>query len=256
MICPHLDNELERHIVHGKNGIDTSYYACPTCEGKWLTTFDANYIQTADFDDDKNSASSRLAGRSSTPLTAPRRCPVCQKFLKRALEDSIPPDVTAFRCPTGDGYFFPTGELTKFKTAQDVNLTYHKLWQIPISSLGSTLLVGILGLVLSVGLVIGSIQSQKTQIVTSQATDFLVSQQAFVIPQTQSATVVARTQTDGTMTVAVRGPTSFTKEMTVQSNHAFVATFLGLPKGVYIYTYHFTTNNVIVTSKPYSFRIP
>lgn len=246
MTCPHLDGELENHSIPTTGGQTFSYYSCPTCQGKWLETFDANYIKGSDIADEE-------AGVKE-PLKAPRRCPVCQKFLGRVTGETIPPDVLAFRCPTGHGYFFPKGELAKFKAAQEVKLEYHKRWQIPISSLAVTLLTGIFGVVLSVGLVIGVIEGQRVQTTRSQAKAVIVSQNTYI--SGQSVIISATTSEDLSLTVSVSGPQNLTQQMITTDNRTHLVTLLNLTPGTYTYVFSFVKAGNTVTSDTYSFTIP
>lgn len=238
MQCPHLDGELETHAA--------PYYSCPTCGGKWLSTFDANYIKGSDITDEE-------AGLKE-PLKAPRRCPVCQKFLARVTGENMPPDVLAFRCPTGHGYFFPKGELGKFKAAQEVKLEYHKRWQVPISSLAMTLLTGFVGVVVSVGLIVGVIEGQKVQNLKSQAKAVIVSQNTYI--SGQSVIISATTSENLILTANISGPQNLTQQMTTTDNRTHLVTLFNLPPGSYNYYFSYVKNNKTVSSDTYSFQIP
>ncbi len=246
MTCPHLDGELESHVIPTSGGSVFTYFSCPTCQGKWLTTFDANYIKGS------NIADEEATGRE--PLKAPRRCPVCQKFLARQTGENIPPDVLAFRCPTGHGYFFPKGELAKFKAAQEVKLEYHKRWQIPISSLAVTLLTGLFGIVLSVGLVVGVIEGQRVQTTRSQARGVIVSQNTFV--SGESAIITATTSEITSLTVTISGPQQLVQQMNTTDGTTHLLTLINLPSGTYTYIFSFVKNTATMRSETYSFSIP
>lgn len=78
-----------------------------------------------------------------TPFGA--TCPQCLRPLERTTEDNIPPDVTAFRCSDSHGYFFPAGELRKFKESQEAKIAYHERWHVPLTSVASAILMTVVG---------------------------------------------------------------------------------------------------------------
>lgn len=195
MHCPAGDNILiSKSPKH--DGLSLHYLVCPGCGGHWLSTFDVNYIRSIDLPDDL-----AIKGQAFRSYD----CPQCRLVLERATGDNVPPDVSAFHCPDGHGYFFPAGELKKFKEAQETKIAYHQRWQIPLASVASAMLMTIFGLILSAGLIAGVIEGQKQQTITSQAEETITSQKAYVDTRHQSVTIIALTSEEVALTVVVDG---------------------------------------------------
>lgn len=240
MHCPAGDNLLiSKSPQH--DGLSLHYLFCPGCGGHWLSSFDANYIKSIDLTHEL--ATKGLAFRGYG-------CPQCRKSLERATGDNIPPDVVAFRCPDGHGYFFPSGELKKFKEAQEAKIEFHQRWSIPLSSVASTLLMTLFGLILSGGLVAGVIEGQRQQTITSQAEEIIRSQKAYVDETKPSATIIALTTEKTILTVVLDG-----KEypMLAPDGRSHVVRITNLTHGEHHYFFRFQKSGVDLQSASYSF---
>lgn len=183
MHCPAGDGQLHIHSTTNSNGLTLSYGLCASCSGHWMNGFDANYITTDTIKDPKPTRPIEYLN--------PLHCPVCNTTLDHAHEDSMVPGVTLYKCSVGHGYFFPPGEFSKFKLGQSSKISYFKLWQIPFGSPAATLLAVFTGLILSVGLVVGVIGGQQTQVMTSKAAEIVSFQKAYVSGST--VTILATT---------------------------------------------------------------
>lgn len=239
MRCPNGDNILiEKTPVH--DGMSLHYLFCPSCFGHWLSGFDANYIKNIDIPD--------LAGLHPAVQGATLRyCPQCRKTLVRDTDENIPPDVVVFRCPDSHGYFFPAGELRKFKEAQEVKISYHKHWQVPLSSVASALLMSLFGLVLSAGLVLGVIEGQKQQIITSQAEEIITSQKAY--PDNRGATIIAITAEPLSLAV-ILDEKAYPMQSSDGKSH--VVRITDLPPGNHQYRFQFQKEGKLLQSPIYS----
>ncbi len=198
MHCPNGDNLLiDKAPKH--DGLTLHYLLCLSCGGIWVSSFDANYLKYVDIPASQGE-SLRTQGLSLILL-----CPQCRKGLLRATGDNVPPDVVAYRCPDGHGYFFPAGELLKFKEAQEVKIEYHQKWHIPLASVASALLMTMTGLIISAGLIIGVIEGERQQTITSQAEEIIKSQKAYVDQTNRAVTIIALTAEPIALTVVVDG---------------------------------------------------
>ncbi len=242
MHCPKGDNNLiEKSPRH--DGAALHYLECPTCRGHWLSAFDANYIKSINLPDDYTRGPLTKQG---VPLE--NSCPQCRKNLERATGDNIPPDVLAFRCPDGHGYFFPAGELKKFKEAQEVKLAYHKQWQVPLSSVASAMLMTLVGLILSGGLIAGVIEGQKQQTITSQAADMIISHKAYA--DSQAVTIIALTTEPVILTAIVDG---IEYQMIAPDEKSHVVRVTNLVPGGHQYRFRFQKEGKVLASPVYSF---
>ncbi len=248
MRCPRGDNLLVSRTPSIESGLTLHYLFCPSCGGHWLSAFDANYLKSIDLPTTGPSG-------SLTPFST--KCPQCRKDLERTTEDNIPPDVTAFRCPDGHGYFFPAGELLKFKVAQETKVTYHKLWNVPLASVASALLATFFGLVLSTGLIIGVIEGQRQQTVTSQAKEVIASQKAYVDSQNQSVTIIALTTEKVTITVVVDGQKypmlAPDARLPARQGKSHVVRIEKITPGDHRYFFRFQKEGKVLQSSVYSF---
>ena len=91
------------------------------------------------------------------------------KFLQPAHEESLPQGISALKCEDGHGYFFPSGELSKFNRAQQAKIEYHTLWGIPLPNVKSILLASLTLLILSSGLVLSLREVGRVQRLRSSA---------------------------------------------------------------------------------------
>lgn len=184
MQCPNGDGELASHTTHGEQALTVSYATCPTCRGYWMDSFAANFIRLPKGDEHSKPAAGELT------------CPVCTKRLIRATGDNIPDAVVVYRCAEGHGYFFPGGQLAAWKNAQTAKITYHKLWNIPLPSVASVLLAGLILFVL-----VGTLRER--QITTSQAKELVKSQHAYMVPLSREVLIAVQTSTNAKVTIHI-----------------------------------------------------
>jgi len=211
-----------------------------------MNGFDANYIS---LDTIKDHQPAR-----ETHTSEPYTCPICDTDLDQAKEESIAPDVLVYKCATGHGYYFPEGEFTKFKQGQTSKITYFKLWQVPFGSPVTTLLTTIFGLILSAGLVIGVISTQTEQVITTQATDIILSERAYV--QSHAVTFIANTREQASVNVHIPALNNYDRPLDTQNGTAHVQRILDIPSGTYKYYFTIISNGKINTSSTYTFTIP
>ncbi len=238
MQCPNADGELEQKI-HQKEGLVITYHQCPVCDGSWLDAFNTNYLSTEDL------ASKGVAFKGS-PAAAPPICPQCEELLIMTHGDNIPQDVQTWKCPNDHGYFFPKGELFKFKKAQEAKINYFKLWNIPLPSVASVLLAAFIFFIVSLSLVnIG-----QRQIYQLQAQNILKSQEAFVADT--SVTIAATTTIKTTATLHVG---DFMQTMQTKDNILHTLFLSHLTPGTYEHYFTFIIDGKTVRSNTFIFSI-
>ena len=221
--CPNKDGLLKKYTQQGKNGLPVTYHRCPACRGFWLDSFATNFISDI--------SAETLSSRATHALTFHPVCPDCNTPLLLARGDAIAPGVNAWRCPHGHGYFFPTGELSKFKEAQAAKLSYHKLWNIPLPSVASVLLASLALLLVSITAVVTTIRQK--QIIQSQAQSIFKSQHAYVTDQgTVMFTISTNLPASVTLFVEVN---NYQVVMDTTDGLTHTANVSTLPPGTYTY---------------------
>lgn len=248
MHCPRHDNLLIDQKPRHTDGLSVHFLVCPTCYGKWLSSFDANYIQSIDLADDDWPIQLNTENQASHDYA----CPLCRKTLERSTGENIPPDVLVYHCPDHHGYFFPAGELKKFKIAQEVKIAYHQRWNVPLASVGNALLMTFVGLIVSVGLIVGVIESQRQQTIATQAEEIIISQKTYTDPEKHAVTIIARTTEKVTLTVTVDN-----KEysMLAPDRQSHVVRIEKITPGKHTYYFHFESGNHILRTQEYSFGV-
>lgn len=250
MHCPNADSLLEHRITSHQNP-ELDYYLCPRCGGYWLSGFDANFLKSTDLKEVSHPTRGPLA-MQGVPLRNVI-CPVCGKTLEAAHGENIPPDVLCFRCPAGHGFFFPFGELKKFKQAQEAKLAYHKLWQIPLSSVAGSLLMTIVGLILSGGLILGVIEGQRQQTITSQAKESIVTQRVYLDSANRAATFVVQTSFPTTLYLSLKRRGLL--RLATADGYSHVLRLTGLSPGIYDYFFSFQKASKTLKTESYFFSL-
>lgn len=244
MNCPAGDDILIRHTTTGVAGISISYYRCDTCQSHWIDPFDANYVSPSD-----------LPAATSDQKETPGKllCPTCGEKLLRTHENAMAPDVIAYYCTTGHGYFFPTGNLRKFRQAQEARISYHKLWDIPLPPLRTVLLASLVLLTgLVSGLIVQSIQTPQQS--TIMAKSQIPYHDAIVSPSDGSVTIIARTTIVLSLSLSL-SPNDILMPMHSQDGYTHTQKITGLVPGTYIYKLLYQINGSTVQSETFSFTL-
>ncbi|MCX6792224.1 MAG: hypothetical protein NT149_04270 [Candidatus Gottesmanbacteria bacterium] len=245
MQCPQKDAELISHTTQGENGLTVSYSTCPTCRGYWMDSFSANFIKINTTD-----ATRAIAA------TATYYCPICAKPLKRTTGDNIPENVYIFDCPVHHGYFFPTGQLTAFKKAQQMKIEYHKLWHIPMPNVASILLGSFVLLLLSGGLAVTFRGLQQRQIIESQARQILTNHEVYTTAGRSAVLVTATTGVDATVTVHIPALNNLSAPMQTSDNRTHQLTIQNVPLGTYPYFFTIEVAGKKIQSDTFTFTNP
>lgn len=245
-LCPNRDGFLKTYATSGKNGLPITYHRCPHCRGYWLSAFAANFISDVDIESQHPPAPLPTSHHRFTPL-----CPECKTPLHVFRDENVPSSVATYRCPTGHGYFFPSGELTKFKTAQQAKIAYHKLWNIPIPSVSSVLLASVVVILLG-GIIATTVAIRQKQTSVTQARQLLSSHATL---PTASGTVFFVATTSIPATVTLHLPSANNKEIRMESTDRTTHTAIvsTLPPGAYRYYFTVTINGKTVQTEIFAF---
>ncbi len=245
MRCPKGDHELEYHSRTNRSGITISYHVCPKCFGHWLSAFDANYLEKVDTEE-----------KFSQPFPSAiiLHCPTCQKVLEKTKVDAIPPEVTVFHCPSAHGYFFPSGNLLKFKKAQEAKISYHKLWHIPLPPLRAVLLTSIL-IFLGISGVTILTKVNQTQTTESQAKDIISYQQVIVSSGDHTLLFLVRTNEKTTLTLHVDA-LDIIKPLTTNDGTSHTLLVTEKRFGIYAYYFEYEIHGKKIRSQTYKLAIP
>ncbi len=182
-------------------------------------------------------------------------CPSCGYKLVRATGANIPENVLAFRCPNRHGYHFPAGELSKFKVAQEANIAYHRTWNIPLTSVAATLLMSLVGVILSAGLIYGVIGGQQQQNIVSQAQNIVSFQKAYVSTENKSITFIASTSVPTTLTLHIR-EMNYTNTLQSTDNKSHVIRVTNIESGTYTYYFSFDVDGKNIHTEDFTFLMP
>jgi len=244
MQCPNGDGELLTHITHGENNLTVTYSTCAVCHGYWMSSFAANFIK---------------ASRSEETHTyIPRTtlfCPVCQIHLAAATGENIPETVRVYTCPNHHGYFFPSGELAKFKQAQTTKIAYHKLWNLPLPSVASVLLATFAVVILTGGGFAAYNALQTQQGTSLQARQLVTDHHEYIVRETHEVLLVAQTSADAVLTVQI-SPAIPVQQ--IQNDNPKLHQFIvkNVAPGAYHYHFTMTIAGKAVLSDTYTFVMP
>lgn len=234
MQCPVRHAELISHTTQGENNLAITYATCPVCRGYWMDSFAANFIKLSS--KELGAVPATLSGQTFV-------CPVCTKSLVRATGENIPDGVWVYQCPQHHGYFFPTGQLAAFKNAQQTKIAYHKLWHIPMPSVASILLGGLVLLILSGGLAVTFTGLQQRQTTESQAKQILEHSAVYTAADGTTVLVTATTAVDATLTVHIPGLDNLTAPLSTTDKRTHQLTVIHVQPGTYQYYFTIVDNS-------------
>jgi hypothetical protein len=187
-------------------------------------------------------------------MTSTYVCPVCTTALLRSTGDNIPEGIFIFECPQHHGYFFPTGQLAAFKKAQKIKIEYHKLWHIPMPSVGSILLGSFILLLVSGGLVVTLRGLQHPQPTQSEAKQILTNHAVYIANNT-TALFTATTSVNATVTLHIPSLTPVSQRMRTNDNRTHLLTIEQIPPGTYDYFFTIDIAGHVTQSDRFTFTI-
>lgn len=242
MRCPHGDGELIARSLTGSGGVPLTYHLCLGCMGHWLNAFDANYIPLEALPDDQI--------KPPKPKGA-YVCPECHEPLESSRGEVIPPGVEAWNCTASHGYFFPRGNLRKFRLAQEARVSYHKLWKVPMPPLKTVLLASVVLFTVISSVVALRSMSQKQQTQT-QAQQIVKYHTAIV--DDSSVTIIGRT--DSTQQLSIVVPSlGLDVYMTSSDGKTHTLTIPDVQPGSYTYRFLLEQNGKQVLSPEFTFEV-
>lgn len=175
MFCPNCKDQLfSRSIKTDSGAVELSY--CGSCGGIWSGSGEINFLKLKDLDPLAHLLNRVSKIQSQQELV----CPQDRNRLELFQGESVPREVTIFRCSVCQGAFFPGGMLKKFKEAQEAKIHFLKTWKIPLGSVSSVLLPVLLIMVLAGSLVITLVGLQRTAELRTPAKE-VVSQPAVTV---------------------------------------------------------------------------
>lgn len=255
MTCPRGDGELIEKTVNRPGDTSLKYWVCNTCGGQWLRAFDANFLRSGDIAGKSVVNQPLLRPLVDFPASSVFICPVCGFRLARVTGQNIPENVTSWNCPHGHGYFFPQGQLFKFKVAQEAKIAYHKAWEIPLPGVSSTLLTAIVGIILSLGLIFGAVEGQRQQIILTQAKDNITYNHVSVSKDDKSIIFMVNTAVKTTITLHIN-KLQFTSQMQSADKKSHTLRITNVPNGEYNYYLTFPVSGKELRSEDFSFLVP
>jgi Zn-finger nucleic acid-binding protein len=131
MLCPNCTESLQTVILNNQVVLH-----CSNCGGSF---FEENAINRINAHDARTLSQNR---KSDIVMGTPKICPHDNIFLHLIEHnEAVPQNVTLFKCPKCNGVFAYHDELIKFKKAQDVKISFFKIWENPLPSLKAVLLL-------------------------------------------------------------------------------------------------------------------
>ena len=147
MLCPNCGQPMNLVIADNQKILH-----CTNCGSSFFEENGINRITL-------NTAQKLAEDKKNDEISgSEKKCPKDQTLLKPILTDynqfqpvssPIPADVTLLRCQKCAGIFAHPDDLIMFKQAQVAKIEYFKLWQLPIPSLKSVIVLGVVGLIFS-----------------------------------------------------------------------------------------------------------
>lgn len=251
MVCPLCQSSLSSVEIETIDGQSASIDECLNCGGHFLPPFLVNFISQNTAKNVDSVLSKATSLHSSSIL-----CPHCQQEMSSIKDDSVPNNVTVFKCPNNHGDFYPLGQLLQFKKAQDAKINYHKLWGIPLKSAFAVIIP-----LLIVFTAITVIPNVITQMKYSQesrvkATDILTQPLTTKISNTQVLISFSTKTPAKTKITFTKGFTqTFTVSTENDTNHLLSVENLS-PQTTYNYFITLDQDGKITTTSEYTFTTP
>ncbi|MEI6533332.1 MAG: zf-TFIIB domain-containing protein [Candidatus Roizmanbacteria bacterium] len=162
MFCPNCAQEMQSRVY------DYQYILhCSNCGASFFEENGINRItlETAKkLDEEKNGnfilGNHKLCPKDDNPL------------VMLTNDEAIPQNVSLFRCNQCNGIFGYPEDLVKFKEAQKAKIEFFRVWQMPLPSLKSVMVMGIMAVV-TVSLFTSFISYNLKQTTSSQASDII-----------------------------------------------------------------------------------
>lgn len=251
MTCPLCQSDLSSIEIETLDGQTANIDECLNCGGHFLPPFLANFISQ----NTAKNIDSVLSKVTSVPTHSPT-CPQCHQEMPSIKDDTVPNNVTVFKCPNNHGDFYPQGQLLQFKKAQDAKINYHKLWGIPLKS-AFAVIIPLLIVFTAVTVIPNLINQMKySQESRVKATDILTQP---LITQISTSQILISFSTKNPAKTKITFTKGFTQTVVVSSendtNHILSVENLA-PQTTYNYYITLDQNGKITTTNEYTFSTP
>ncbi len=151
----------------GRSLDNQTVFHCGNCGGSF---FDENGINRISL---KSAVQLAQDKRTDEISGQQKRCPKDGYRLSAILNnEAIPRDITLLRCLRCHGIFAYPDDLVQFKKAQNSKVDYYKMWQSPLSSLRSVIVLSFI-LFVSAGLILAITAIQNGTARQLQASDLI-----------------------------------------------------------------------------------
>lgn len=168
MLCPECNHQLQGATVKTNTG-DVVLDYCGACGGIWSDHGEINFVTQRQLGILEDIVPKKPLHTAGLPPICPRDRTVLSLFTA----ESIPRDMTVYRCSKCQGMWFPKESLFKLKAAQEVKLAYFKQWRIPLHSIYAILLPLLVIVILGGSLFATLVGVQKDTDLRSRASDIL-----------------------------------------------------------------------------------
>ncbi|MFC1711487.1 fibronectin type III domain-containing protein [Patescibacteria group bacterium] len=134
--CPDCKSNLEStEFKPKKSNHHHKITYCSSCGGFYLESVTVNNLSLKDV-----KRLLKLLKPGSSSEAEIKNCPSCNVKLLRLTEESIPLNVSIYACEKCHKRWFPSGQLLKFKKAQEAKLKYVVEWNVPLKSIFAIIL--------------------------------------------------------------------------------------------------------------------
>ena len=137
MLCPNCSQKMEPVELSNQKVL-----SCSNCGGSFFPENSINRISQADAHTLTRDIKNNIV------MGTPKICPTDNIFLHLIENDeAIPQNVSLLKCPKCNGIFAHADDLMKFKSAQDVKISFFKAWQTALPSLKSVLVLSFIAVI-------------------------------------------------------------------------------------------------------------
>ncbi len=137
MSCPNCGRQLLSHHLDNQTVLH-----CANCGGSFLEENGINRISL------KSSVQLAADKKNDEISGEHKRCPKDGHRLAAILNDeAVPQNVTLLRCPRCRGIFAFSDDLVQFKKAQSAKVGYYKMWETPLSSIRTVVVLSFIAIV-------------------------------------------------------------------------------------------------------------
>ncbi|MEO6508542.1 MAG: zf-TFIIB domain-containing protein [Patescibacteria group bacterium] len=137
MICPNCSQSLITTIKSNQKVL-----RCTNCGGTFFEENGINRITAGDAQELTHEANTNIV------MGTPKVCPIDTIFLHLIDNDeAVPQNVSLFKCPKCHGIFAYPDDLLKFKKAQTAKIEFFKIWETPLASLKTVMVLSFIAVI-------------------------------------------------------------------------------------------------------------